>query len=141
MLIVWLGMFVILPFIALTGDVTGGVLAAFVWLLGYGLALPVIRFIGESSEHIYSDSDTVFDATISNLGLLQRFLIHPHNDGYHTVHHMWPGIPHHALRRLHTTLTSQDPERYARRLRDRTRVLQYPVRNSERSNQVARQSD
>lgn len=132
-LVVWLGMFVISPFIVLTGDATGGVLAAFVWLLGYGLALPVIRFIGESSEHIYSDSDTVFDATISNLGLFQRFLIHPHNDGYRTVHHMWPGVPHHALRRLHKILTVEDPECYSRRLRYRTRVLQYPVCNSEGS--------
>lgn len=133
MLVAWLGMVAILPFIAFTGDVTGGVLTALVWLLGYGLALPVIRFIGESSEHIYSDSETVFDATISNLGLLQRFLIHPHNDGYHTVHHMWPGVPHHALRRLHKVLTVEDPECYAQKLRYRTRVLQYPVRNSEGS--------
>lgn len=133
MLVAWLGMFIILPFIALTGDVIDGILAGFVWLLGYGLALPVIRFIGESSEHVYSDSDTVFDATISNLGLWQRFLIHPHNDGYHTVHHMWPGVPHHTLHRLHKILTVEDPECYARRLRYRTRVLQYPARNSDGS--------
>ncbi len=100
-----------------------------VWLLGFLLALPVIRFVGESSEHSYTDSDTVFDATITNLGRIQRWVIHPHSDGYHTVHHLWPGTPHHGLRRLHLALTDADPDGYAGQLRVRTRVLSAPTPN------------
>lgn len=48
------------------------------------------------------------------------------NDGFHTVHHMWPGVPHHALRLLHATLLTEDAAGYAARLRNRTSVLQSP---------------
>ncbi|THV38702.1 fatty acid desaturase family protein [Glycomyces buryatensis] len=98
-----------------------------VWLLGFTVALPVLRFAAEASEHSYRDADTVFDATISNLGLMQRGLLHPHNDGYHTVHHLWPGVPHHRLAWLHRRLLASDPE-YAKRLRWRARVFANPVR-------------
>ncbi|RRS01226.1 fatty acid desaturase [Glycomyces terrestris] len=101
--------------------------SAAVWLAGYALALPVLRFIAEASEHVYTGSDTVFDATVSNLGTLQRALIHPHNDGYHTVHHLWPGVPHHRLAWLHRRLMAADPE-YATRLRRRSGVLATPAR-------------
>jgi fatty acid desaturase len=102
------------------------VVGALVWLVSYVLVLPVIRLIGEASEHVYAGTDTVFDATISNLGGWQRLVVHPHNDGYHTVHHMWPGVPHHALRKLHESLIEQDPDGYGRRLRYRTRMLEVP---------------
>jgi fatty acid desaturase len=102
-----------------------------VWLAGYLVALPVIRFLGEASEHVYSDADTVFDATVSNLGRMQRLVLHPHNDGYHTVHHMWPGVPHHALRRLHELLLAEDPVGYGDRLRYRSRFMQVPRRRPE----------
>jgi fatty acid desaturase len=102
---------------------------AAVWFVGYTVALPVVRFIGESSEHSFSDADTVFDATITNLGRLQRWVIHPHSDGYHTVHHLWPGTPHHHLRWLHRTLMSEDPDGYGTRLRVRRRVLSAPTGN------------
>lgn len=101
--------------------------SAAIWLTGYLVALPVLRFIAEASEHVYTGSDTVFDATISNLGTVQRALIHPHNDGYHTVHHLWPGVPHYRLAWLHRRLMAADPE-YAARLRWRSGVLTTPVR-------------
>ncbi|MEU0031509.1 fatty acid desaturase [Streptomyces sp. NPDC006335] len=102
--------------------------AAGVWLLGYGVLLPVVRFLGECNEHVYTGSQTVFDATISNLGLMSRIFIHPHGDGYHTVHHLWPGVPHHQIRNLHRRLVVNDPEGYTARLRHRTRFLSSPVR-------------
>ncbi|RST18335.1 hypothetical protein E2C00_31295 [Streptomyces sp. WAC05374] len=101
--------------------------AGAVWLAGHAAALPVLRFIGESSEHSYHDADTVFDSTVTNLGAVQRWLIHPHSDGYHTVHHLWPGTPHHRLRLLHEELSAADPDGYRRRLRARHRVLDAPT--------------
>jgi fatty acid desaturase len=115
------------PTAAILG-VRAAVLAAAVWLVGFLLALPVIRLFGEASEHVYTGTDTVFDATISNLGRWQRLVVHPHNDGYHTVHHLWPGVPHHALRSLHESLLEHDPDGYGRRLRVRTRLLEMPRR-------------
>ncbi|WP_221323728.1 fatty acid desaturase family protein [Actinoplanes sp. L3-i22] len=106
----------------------GGALTALFWLTGYFGTLPVLRLLGEASEHVYSGSDTVFDATITNLGRWQRLLLHPHNDGYHTIHHMWPGVPHHSIRKLHNLLLARDPDGYGRRLRYRTRLLETPRR-------------
>lgn len=122
----WAVAFVAVPGALITGSPLG-LTAAAVWLAGYLVALPLIRFVAESSEHVYSHASTVFDATITNLGPFQRALFHPHNDGYHTVHHMWPGIPHHQLRRVHMMLLREDPHGYGRRLRYRTRVLQEPA--------------
>lgn len=123
-ILLWSAVCAALPATLLGGPVTG-VLAEVVWLASAFVVLPVLRLIAEADEHIYSDCDTVFDATISNVGLVQRVLIHPHADGYHTVHHLWPGIPHHALRRVHRTLMTHDPD-YARRIRMRRGVLDTP---------------
>lgn len=123
---VWCAAFVLAPAWALGGPLAAAAGAA-LWAVGFALALPVLRFIAESSEHLYSEATTVFDATVSNLGMLQRGLIHPHNDGYHTVHHMWPGVPHHRLAWLHRRLMSDDPE-YAARLRWRSGVFVTPAR-------------
>ncbi|WP_084546506.1 fatty acid desaturase family protein [Glycomyces arizonensis] len=124
--LLWCAAFVAAPAWA-AGGAPVAIAAAAVWALGFAVALPVLRFVAESSEHVYTGSDTVFDATISNLGLLQRALIHPHSDGYHTVHHMWPGVPHHRLAWLHRRLMAGDPE-YAARLRWRSGVFTSPAR-------------
>lgn len=100
-----------------------GFLSAASWLVGYLLALPVIRLIAESEEHFYTGSKTVFEATLSNIGWWQGVLFHPHNDGYHSAHHLWPGVPHHALRRVHELLAREDANGYGARVRLRTRVL------------------
>jgi len=103
-------------------------IGAGIWGAGFYLMLPVVRFLGECNEHIYAGQDTVFGATVSNIGLVQRILIHPHGDGYHTVHHMWPGVPHHQIRKLHRRLVTGSPDGYAVRLRYRTRFLETPAR-------------
>jgi fatty acid desaturase len=128
-LALWVLWAVVAPAILLWPGTPAVAVSAAVWLLGYLFALPVIRFIGESSEHSYTDTDTVFDATITNLGRFQQWVIHPHSDGYHTVHHLWPGIPHHGLRQLHIALSDADPAGYASRLRVRTRVVSTPSPN------------
>lgn len=125
--VLWAAVVIVLPAGLLWWRVPSALVAIGIWLAGFYVVLPVIRFIGESSEHIYTGQNTVFDATISNLGLVQRILIHPHGDGYHTLHHLWPGVPHHQIRKLHRLLVSAD-EAYAARLRYRTRVLSAPGR-------------
>ncbi|MGY4929175.1 fatty acid desaturase family protein [Streptomyces sp. 900105755] len=130
--LVWAVVLAIVPAGFVWGSWSAVVAAAGLWLLGYGVALPVVRFLGESSEHIYTGSQTVFESTVSNLGLLQRFLIHPHGDGYHTAHHLWPSVPHHQIRKLHRRLVASDPDGYAAQLRHRTRFLSQPVRGLRR---------
>ncbi|MFI7275334.1 fatty acid desaturase [Streptomyces sp. NPDC049879] len=120
----WCAAVVVLP-AWLLGDTAWAALAGAAWLATHLLALPALRFLAESGEHVYREADTVFAATVSNLGFLQRALIHPHGDGHHTVHHLWPGVPHHQLARLHRLLLERNAE-YRTGLRYRTRVLESP---------------
>ncbi len=94
------------------------------WLLGYALVLPTIRMIGEAGEHCYAAGDTVFNATISNLGWWHRWVIHPHGDGHHTLHHLWSSVPHHRIRRMHEALAELDRETFASQLYWRAKVLE-----------------
>ncbi|GLU48688.1 hypothetical protein Nans01_30390 [Nocardiopsis ansamitocini] len=126
--LLWALLTIALPAFLLWG-VASAAAGLAVWAAAHFLALPVLRFIAESSEHSYTDADTVFDSTVTNLGRLQRWLIHPHSDGYHTVHHLWPGTPHHGLRTLHQILLQADPDGYGNRLRVRTRILSEPSPN------------
>ena len=96
------------------------------WLAGYALVLPVIRMIGEAEEHRYLAGDTVFNATISNIGWAQRWIVHPHGDGYHSLHHLWSSVPHHQLPRMHEALAEIDPETYASSIYRRAKVLEDP---------------
>ncbi|MGW8380134.1 fatty acid desaturase [Streptomyces sp. ODS28] len=120
----WAAVAVALP-AWLLGGAAHAVAASALWLAAHLVGLPVVRFVAESSEHVYREADTVFGATVSNLGRVQRLLFHPHGDGFHTVHHLWPGIPHHQLARVHRLLLEHDPA-YAAGLRYRTRVLERP---------------
>lgn len=94
------------------------------WLAGYALVLPTIRMLGEAGEHRYSKGDTVFNATISNLGWWHRWVIHPHGDGHHTLHHLWSSVPHHQIRRMHDALAAIDKETFAGKIYWRARVLE-----------------
>lgn len=85
------------------------------------VVLTIIRFVGEAAEHQYSGTGTVIAATYTNDGWAHRLVFHPHADGIHTVHHLWPGIPHHALRKVHKALMEHDPN-YRDRVRIRTAV-------------------
>jgi len=94
------------------------------WLAGYALVLPTIRMIGEAGEHRYSKGDTVFNATISNLGWAHKWIVHPHGDGHHTLHHLWSSVPHHRIREMHEALAELDTETYARNIYWRANVLE-----------------
>jgi fatty acid desaturase len=94
------------------------------WCLAFFIVLPFVRLVAEASEHIYTGSLSVFDATVSNTGKLHRVLLHPHNDGYHVTHHLWPQVPHHALRHLDDGVRRADTsfgtsQRVRRRVLDR----------------------
>ncbi|SFK24771.1 fatty acid desaturase [Celeribacter neptunius] len=78
------------------------------WMLPATTVLPVIRSIAESEEHDYAAGETEFDTTYTNDGWVHRVLIHPKNDAYHLVHHMFPNIPERRHRRVHKLLTKYD---------------------------------
>lgn len=84
------------------------------FVVPFVMVLPVLRLIGEAAEHVYTDADTIFAATVSNVGIIHRLLIHPHGDGFHLIHHLWPSVPHHQLKRAHRELVSTDPKGFGK---------------------------
>ena len=101
------------------------------WLMAMLGPLQVLRLIAESEEHVYWRGETEFDTTVTNLGWLHRWLIHPYQDGYHLLHHLFPSIPEFRHKRFHQRLCELDPQGYGTRYLYRTRVIQEPRRASE----------
>lgn len=100
---------------------------AWVWLAYVGVAfvlvLPPMRFIAEAAKHDYEEGTTTVTGTFSNIGPI-HWLLHPHGDGFHLLHHLDPSIPHHRLKVVHRWLMENDPE-YASG-RTRHHVLEAP---------------
>ena len=96
------------------------------WLVPFAFVLPWQRFLAEAAKHQYLGHDTEFDSTVSNIGVLHRWLLHPHNDGFHLVHHLFPGIPHHQLRRAHHGLCQLDSKGFGRTAKRRLHLLEAP---------------
>ncbi|TFF37930.1 fatty acid desaturase family protein [Mucilaginibacter psychrotolerans] len=94
-----------------------------IWLFAYFIPLtvflPVLRFIGEAAEHDYEQFEVVVSKTFSNTGIIHRLLFHPHNDGYHTIHHILPSIPHYKLPSLYKRLKAIDKVKFGSILRER----------------------
>lgn len=103
--------------------------ATMLWILTWGVPvffiLPVVRFIAEAAEHDYEnhggDTQVIFKTTWSNVGWIHHWLFHPHNDGFHAVHHLYPSVPHHALPEVHSLIVREDP-RFAEDALIRTRL-------------------
>jgi fatty acid desaturase len=119
---VWYG--VVIGGVSLVGGLSFGLMVWAHMLVAFGLVLPVIRMLGEAGEHRYLAGDTAFNATISNLGWAHRWIIHPHGDGHHSLHHLWSSVPHHQIAKMHLTLAELDAANFAGQIQWRKKVLE-----------------
>lgn len=78
------------------------------WFVPYILVYMPMRFVAEVSEHMALGHGSEFATTRNKLGWFQEYVMHPHGDGYHLVHHLYPRIPHQNLARAHRLLL-KDP--------------------------------
>lgn len=115
---------VVVGAIAVAADAQLGLVVWAHFLVGLGLVLPVIRMLGEAGEHRFLAGDTAFNATVSNLGWAHRWIVHPHGDGHHTLHHLWSSVPHHQIARMHRALAELDAAGFATSIQWRKSVLE-----------------
>lgn len=76
------------------------------WLIPYFSTFLMFQYIRSVSEHF---GDLEYDHLLSSsrtvkTNALERFLIAPHNVGYHIEHHLYPGVPYYNLPKLHQLL-------------------------------------
>ena len=83
------------------------------YLIPFLLILPVTRYWAEISEHLGLDLRQSLGSSRTNIGFLHRWYINPHNDGYHTVHHLCSQVPYYLLPQAHRVMMRESGE-YAR---------------------------
>ncbi|MBL6447572.1 fatty acid desaturase [Fulvivirga sp. 29W222] len=71
------------------------------------VVLPILRFYARANEHTGVDfSDNELNAR-NNLGLFNRYVLHPYGDAYHQIHHLYPNIPFYNLSTAHKYLVNK----------------------------------
>lgn len=92
-----------------------GILATF-WYFGAEILLlkywliPFVTWFAFSfrlratAEHFQVPTEKLFQTRTLKLNMLERFMFFPHNLGFHTEHHLHPGVPCYKLSQLHQIL-------------------------------------
>jgi fatty acid desaturase len=103
-----LGLLLILTMLFPWASLFGATAWLLYWAVPAVFVLPAIVNVVFLSEHVSTFGTTEFERSRNKLGFLQRVLLHPHGDGFHMLHHLYPSIPHHRLPRAHRLLM-KDP--------------------------------
>ncbi len=80
------------------------------WVVPYFSTFFMFQYIRSVAEHfgeLAYENDLNSSRTVKP-SLIERFLIAPHNVGYHLEHHLYPGVPYYNLPKLHDMLMEQD---------------------------------
>ncbi|MBN3786560.1 fatty acid desaturase [Burkholderia sp. Ac-20353] len=85
------------------------VLFVALWIGSRITVFHAITTFREMTDHYGLEPSGIFGFTreIPDHGLLST-LVHPHHNGYHLTHHLFPTIPYHQLPNLHTQLMGLD---------------------------------
>ena len=85
-------------------------LFAWYFVVPFLVVLPVTRYWAEVSEHIGLDLRGDFGNSRTNIGVLHRWYLNPHFDGYHAVHHLCSQVPFYLLPTVHGILMDAEEE-------------------------------
>lgn len=79
---------------------------AWCWLVPRLVVMPIIRYFGEMSKHggLIRNDDPLQKTRNRFPSFVERYLASAHNDNYHLLHHLFPGIPFYNLPKAHAIL-------------------------------------
>ncbi|OAB39744.1 fatty acid desaturase [Paenibacillus macquariensis subsp. macquariensis] len=75
------------------------------WVVPFLTTLQIIKYWAEMAEHAGLENEQEIFATRNSFGnWFERVIIHPHQNSYHLVHHLFPAVPHYNIRKVHLVL-------------------------------------
>jgi fatty acid desaturase len=74
------------------------------------LLLPILRFYARANEHTGVDFEIANKSARNNIGFFHNYILHPHGDGYHQIHHLFPSVPFYNLSKVHQFLLNNGME-------------------------------
>ncbi|MCY9530065.1 MULTISPECIES: fatty acid desaturase family protein [Paenibacillus] len=84
------------------------------WFVPLLTTFQIFRYWAEMAEHSGLKTDNELYASRNTFGNpIERFLIHPHHDNFHLVHHLFPAVPHYNLKKAHIMLMEDEEYRKA----------------------------
>jgi fatty acid desaturase len=103
----WWGTYGVL--LTVTVSMRFAVLFASLWMIARGTVFHAITTFREMTDHYGLEPRGIFRYTrdIPDHGLVS-ILLHPHHNGYHLTHHLFPHIPYYHLPHIHARL-KQNP--------------------------------
>lgn len=98
----WVGLLACIDFIS--GWKAAGIFFA-IWIAARATVFFLITLFREMCDHFGRKSGGVFQFSrdITARGAL-RYIVHPHNNGYHLTHHLLPTVPYYHLPTTHQAL-------------------------------------
>lgn len=75
------------------------------WVIPFLTTFQILKYWAEMAEHAGLESDEEIFASRNSFGnWFERFILHPHRNSYHLVHHLFPAVPHYNIKKAHLIL-------------------------------------
>lgn len=78
------------------------------WVVPYATLYQALNRLRLTTEHFKTETKTEYATRTVKPGFVQQFFLAPHALGYHTEHHLYPGVPFYSLPQLHRLLMKQE---------------------------------
>ncbi|MCC2447567.1 fatty acid desaturase family protein [Bacillus cereus] len=84
------------------------------WIVPFLTTFQILKYWAEMAEHAGLENEHEIFASRNSFGnWYERFLLHPHHNSYHLVHHLFPAVPHYNIKKAHLILMKDPTYRQA----------------------------